>query len=257
MPKQQDRSASTAKANSQPDQADASNNAATSKDSEILQAIVKLKAEIQEDSRQNMDKLSQEINGKLEKVCDEINSKLDNIARDIQCLSERVDEAEFRITQLESWAEEVTTAMCTSLEEWKSVQQKITDLESRSRRNNICLFGLSEGEETNPVPLFTDIFLKTHLQIPEDFDLKIQRAHRLLASKPLPRAPPRPVIINFQEYSEKDMVLREAWKRKIKVGSSFIYFDHDYPSEIVKKRKEYTAIKKLLKKKNICFPHTT
>lgn len=60
MPKQQDRSASTAKA--QPDQANTSNNAAASKDSEILQAIVKLKAEIQEDSRQNMGKLSHEIN---------------------------------------------------------------------------------------------------------------------------------------------------------------------------------------------------
>lgn len=141
MPKQQDRSASTTKANSQPDQANASNNAAASKDSEILQAIVKLKAEIQEDSRQNIDKLSHEINGKL-----------DNIAWDIQCLSERVDEAESRITQLESWAEEVTMAMCTSLEEWKNLQQKITDLESRSQRNNIRLFSLLEGGETNPVP---------------------------------------------------------------------------------------------------------
>lgn len=49
------------------------------------------------------------------------------------------------------------------------------------------------------------------------------------------------------------MVLREAWKKKIKVGASFIYFGHDYPSEIVKKHKEYTAIKKLLKEKNIRF----
>lgn len=51
------------------------------------------------------------------------------------------------------------------------------------------------------------------------------------------------------------MVLRarKAWKKKIKVGASFIYFDHDYPYEIVKKRKEYTAIKKLLKEKNIWF----
>lgn len=53
---------------------------------------------------------------------------------------------------MESWAEEVTMAMCTSLEERKSLQQKITDLESRSQRNNIRLFGLLEGGEKNPVP---------------------------------------------------------------------------------------------------------
>lgn len=81
-----------------------------------------------------MDKLSQGINGKLEKVGNELNSKLDNIARDIQCLSERVDKVESRISQQESWAEEVTTAMCASLEEHKRLQQKITDVESRSRR---------------------------------------------------------------------------------------------------------------------------
>lgn len=84
MPKQQDRSALTAKANSQPEQANASNNAVASKESEILQAIVRLKPEIEEDSRQNLDKLSQEINGKLDKVGDEINGKLVNIARDIR-----------------------------------------------------------------------------------------------------------------------------------------------------------------------------
>lgn len=110
------------------------------------------------------------------------------------------------ITQLESWADEVTMAMCMSLEEWKSLQQKITDLESRSQRNNIHLFSLSEMEETNPVRQFTNIFLKTFLQIPKDFDLKIQQAHRALASKPVPGAPQRPVIINFQEY-----ILQKIW----------------------------------------------
>lgn len=65
-----------------------------------------------------MDKLSQGINGRLEKVGNELNCKLDNIARDIQRLSERVDKAESRITQQESWAEEVTTA-CARV--WRSV----------------------------------------------------------------------------------------------------------------------------------------
>lgn len=36
------------------------------------------------------------------------------------------------------------------------------------------------------------------------------------------------------------MVLREAWKKKIKVDVSLIYFDHDYPSEIVKKTPQRT-----------------
>lgn len=252
MPKPE-KTAPTAKANTQPDQANASSNLASSKDSEVLKAITNLKTELQGDSKQNMDKLSQEINTKLDKVGQEINGKLDNIAGDIQGLSERMDEAESRVYQVESWAEEATIALGSCLEQQKKLQQKIIDLESRSRRNNIRVFGLAEGEETNPTTKFLDTSLKTQLQIPEDIDLKIQRAHRSLATKPPPEAPPRPFIINFSEYSTKEMVLKEAWKKKIKVGSRFIYFDHDYPAEIVKRRKEYTAIKKILKEKGIRF----
>lgn len=253
MGKTQEKNTSTAKANSQVDKANASNHAAASKDSEVLTAIVNLKAEIQEDSKNNMDKLSQEINNKLDTVSQEINGKLDNISGDIQGLSERMDEAESRVNKVERWAEQATVALCTCLEQQKSLQKRCIDLESRSRRNNIRLFGLPEGEETGPVPQFMEKFLKTHLEIPEDFILKIQRAHRSLASRPPPEAPPRPFIINFSDFSTKEMVLREAWKKQVKVGSRVIYFDHDYPVEIVKKRKEYAPIKKLLKDKGIRF----
>lgn len=253
MSKSRDKNASTTKANSQPDQANAGSTVAASKDSEVLKAITNLKTEIQGDNKQNMDKLSQDINKKLDKVSQEINGKLDNIAGDIQGLTERMEEAESRVLQVESWAEEATAALGSCLEQQKKLQQKVIDLESRSRRNNIRLFGLDEGKETNPISKYIDAFLKTQQQIPEDINLKIQRAHRSLAGVPPPEAPPRPFIINFSEYSTKEMVLREAWKKKIKVGSRFIYFDHDYPAEIVKRRKEYAAIKKILKEKGIRF----
>lgn len=252
MGKPQERNTSTAKASSQPDQANASN-AAASKDSEVLKAIAQLKTEIQGDNKQNMDTLSQEINNKLDNVSQEINGKLDNISKDIQGLSERMDEAESRINVVECWAEQATIALCTCLEQQSSLQKKCVDLESRSRRNNIRLFGLAEGEETNPVPQFMDTFLKTQLEIPPQIDLKIQRAHRSLASKPPLNAPPRPMIINFSDFSTKEMVLREAWKKRVKIGSRVIYFDHDYPAEIVRRRKEYAPIKKILKEKSIRF----
>uniref|UniRef100_A0A3B3WG78 Uncharacterized protein n=1 Tax=Poecilia mexicana TaxID=48701 RepID=A0A3B3WG78_9TELE len=115
-------------------------------------------------------------------------------------------------------------------------------VKSRSRRNNVRVFGVPEGQEGNSTTQYIETLLRSQLQLPEDLDLKIQRAHRTLTSKPQPRA----IIVNFLEFSTKEKILREVWKKgKIQVGSSIIHFDHDYAPEIVKKRREYNAIIKV------------
>ncbi|KAK7898842.1 hypothetical protein WMY93_019695 [Mugilogobius chulae] len=261
MPRpQQDKNTTAAKANasSQPEQANANDNATASRDLEILKAIRELRAELKEDTKQSMSKLSKEINDKLGELGEEINGKLDNAVSKIQDLTERMEEAETRTIQIESWTLEATTVLSACLEQQRKLQAKVTDLESRSRRNNVRIFGLPEGVEENSVPRFIESFLTEQLQLPGGSDLKIQRAHRSLTNKPPPEAPPRAIIVNFLEYSTKEMILREAWKKKIQMGSKTVYFDHDYPPEIVARRKEYTGIKKILKEKGIRFqtPYT-
>lgn len=113
--------------------------------------------------------------------------------------------------------EEATEALCSCLEQQKSLQFKLTDLESRSRRNNIRSFGVVEGEEGgDPVPEFVEKLLRSKLPLPEELDLKIQRSHRSLTQKPPPDRPPRPIIINFQEFTIKELVLKEAWQKSKK-----------------------------------------
>uniref|UniRef100_A0A3B5QUP4 L1 transposable element RRM domain-containing protein n=1 Tax=Xiphophorus maculatus TaxID=8083 RepID=A0A3B5QUP4_XIPMA len=221
----QDKSAQVAQANTCLKQANVASSEAespgTNMDSEgIIKAIDDLKTALKGDNaklQQNIDHLGHEINGKL-----------DNIATEVQGLAERVDE---RKTQL-----------------------KVLDLESRSRRNNVRVFGVPEGKEGNSTTQYIETFLRSQLQLPEDLDLNIQRAHRTLATKPPPDSPPRAIIVNFLEFSTKEKILREVWKKgKIQVGSSTIHFDHDYAPEIVKKRREYNVIKKALKAKGIRF----
>lgn len=68
----------------------------------------------------------------------------------------------------------------------------------------------------------------------------IKRTHRALASNPLSVAPPRSIVACFLQFSVKERVLRAA-------------FDHDHVGKILKRRKEYTAIKKALNEKGIRF----
>lgn len=110
-----------------------------------------------------------------------------------------------RVGQVEDMTVEMTEKIITVMERQKT--QKPTDLECRSRRNNIRIVGAAEGEEGNPMIRFVSDLLKRELPLPTDFQLKIQWAHR------------SPLIINFQEFTTEEMVLKEAWKRgKIQFG---------------------------------------
>lgn len=102
--------------------------------------------------------------------------------------------------------------------------RKLTDLENRSRRNNIRLYGITENTEGTSVVDFVNNLLTTELTLPDGVNLEIQRAHRALVAKPDPNSSPRSVIVNFLRFEIKQMVLKSAWKKKVCVGEKQIFF---------------------------------
>ncbi len=87
----------------------------------------------------------------------------------------------------------------------------MNDLESRARRNNLQIHGVPEGAEGRSVKELVVKLLRTELKLDDDVDLQIQRAHRALTPKPGPNTLPRSIIINFQQYSHKEMIIQKAW----------------------------------------------
>ncbi|KAJ8356681.1 hypothetical protein SKAU_G00194750 [Synaphobranchus kaupii] len=100
------------------------------------------------------------------------------------------------------------------------MQEKLVDLEGRSRKNTIRIYGVPEEKEGNSMFDFVEQFLKIELALAPDTNLQIQRAHRALARKPERNAPPRSILAT---------------------------------TEIVQRRKVYTGIKRALKEKGIRF----
>ncbi|KAF3837682.1 hypothetical protein F7725_009450 [Dissostichus mawsoni] len=132
------------------------------------------------------------------------------------------------------------------------MQGQLVDLEGRSRRNNMRIYGVPEEKEGNSMPDFVDQLLRTELALP-DTNLQIQRAHRAVARKPERNAPPRSIVVNFLEFNIKEKVLKKAWEKNILMEGRRLSFDHDYATEVVLKRKVYVGIKRVLKEKNIRF----
>ncbi|KAK1897326.1 LINE-1 retrotransposable element ORF1 protein [Dissostichus eleginoides] len=186
---------------------------------------------------------------------EDVNRQLNEIAMDLKTTVCRVEEAEQRVSDMEDWSAGAKDVICQALAAQESIQAKLTDLESRARRNNMRIYGIPEDIEGDSVQQFIENFIKTELSL-TDTELGIQRCHRALGPKPPQNANPRSVLIYFLEYRIKELVLRSAWKKKeVYLNGTRVYFDQDYPAEIQKERKAYAPIRKLLKEKGLRF-HT-
>lgn len=226
----------------------------TASDLEIISREIRdFKTEIKETLRTFGESLRSDVKEDLDDFKKCINQQLTKVTNEQRQQNGRITEAESRIEELECWALEANNTLTASLKQQKALQAKLTDLESRSRRNNLRIYGVSEDAEGESVPNFVQELLKSELHLPEDVNLKIQKAHRSLAQKPADGAQPRPIIVNFLEFATKERVLREVWKKKIQVGNRVLSFDHDYATEVVLKRKEYNAAKRILKEKGVRF----
>lgn len=108
------------------------------------------------------------------------------------------------------------------------LHEKVTDLEDRSRRSNLVVFGIkenpSETTESLKKDVLTDIFA-TKLQVSCH---SVGRIHRIGK-----HGNQRPVIVFFQDYNEKEIILKNAHKLK----GSDISIQNDYSKETLRKRK--------------------
>lgn len=137
-------------------------------------------------------------------------------------------------------------ATCATLAENNAkLQDKVVDLESRSRLNNIQIVGIPESIE-GPQPsvffaqVLVDILGQGVLPSPPEID----RAHRSLTSKPAAGKKPRPVIIRLHRYRQKELIIHEAQAK----GGKFIFqgsqvaIYEDYAPEVVTQRAKYRSV---------------
>lgn len=174
----------------------------------------------------------------LETWLDKIQTTITDHGQRVDSLESHADLQDQRIKALEE--------RCVALENSNTkLTAKTIDLESRSRRNNIRIIGLPESiEGPRPTTFFADLLAEVLgdqiLQSPPELD----RAHRALTAKPQPGSRPRPVIIRLHRYQTKELIIREARKRRGKLqyrGSPILIFE-DYTPEVAEERAKYRTV---------------
>lgn len=174
----------------------------------------------------------------LEEKIDRIQTTLSDHTHKIVSLESSANVLDERVVALE--------AACATLTESNAkLQDKVVDLESRSRRNNIRIVGLPESLEGPRPSVFSaqalvDILGEDILPSPPEID----RAHRALTSKPAAGKKPRPVIIRLHRYLQKELIIREARAKRGKLiykGSPVAIYE-DYAPEVVSQRTKYRSV---------------
>lgn len=219
----------------------------------ISEQISFLRTELKADLASFKEDFKQDMKNELTEFKHQINQQLATTTLTIQDHDKQLGEAAARIDELETWSATANTALQQSLKDQKTLMNRINDLESRSRRNNMRIYGVPEGIEGSSVQQFVEKLITDEKLIEDGTDLQIQRAHRSLALKPSPNAPPRSIVVNFLQFRVKETILKQAWQKKILLGEKNLSFDHDYTLDVVQRRKAYKHVKSTLKENGIRF----
>ena len=137
----------------------------------------------------------------------------------------------------------------------KSLQDRLDDLENRSRRANLRIINIPEGSEKSrdPTDFISDLLME--LAGPDIFTKPpdLDRAHRSLGAKPGPGGKPRPFVIRFHRPQEREKVLRWARQHEIKYRGEILRVYPDVSANTAKKRAAFGKIKQALYQKGVKF----
>lgn len=91
------------------------------------------------------------------------------------------------------------------------------------------------------------------LKLSPEKDIKLERSHRSLMSKPKDStAPPQSIIVRFFDATLKDAIIKQAWSHgQVFFQIKRIFFDQDYSSDLLKKQVTVHEVTKQLKKKGV------
>ena len=139
-----------------------------------LTDIAKEIRELKEEMKNNITSLDTSFKQEFSSFKQDVNNKLKANNEELLDQRKSLSEAQTRIDELKSFNMEAKEALLKTLREQRQLQEKLTDLEGRSRRNNLRIFGVPEGSEGDSVSRFVEELLRRELTLPTETNLLIQ-----------------------------------------------------------------------------------
>lgn len=144
------------------------------------------------------------------------------------------------------------TSVAELRKENKTLWARLSDLEGRSRRNNIRIVGIPEGEEKGrPTEFVSNLIPKL---LGDDNFTKpviIDRAHRIQQPKPPEGSRPRMIIRRVHLTQEKEKILRLRRRSSMEYEGNRILIFPDYTAEVMEQWRSFREVLQLLREREI------
>lgn len=132
------------------------------------------------------------------------------------------------------------------------LHNKVLDLEARSRRHNIKIVGIQEGEEEGrPTEFVSRLIPKLLGEEHFPHPVKVDRAHRSLQPKPAIGARPRTILARIHHFQEKELILRLGRQQSMEYKGDKVLIFPDYTSEVMAQRRAFKEVLQALRDKGI------
>ncbi|KAJ1201719.1 hypothetical protein NDU88_005525 [Pleurodeles waltl] len=129
------------------------------------------------------------------------------------------------------------------------LRSKLTDMEDRSRRDNIRLLGIPENEEGSDMQAFLSSTLPKMTSLDFDEPLEFRRAHRIGPKRSDNSSRPRPIIACLLRHNQTRQILQVARSHgPLRVDQHEIQITADYSKETNERRKAFLALRPRLRK---------
>lgn len=176
----------------------------------------------------------------LQDRLDNIQSELSSCSNGVRELRDRYSSLNSRVGKTEKNYDKCATRLTT-------FEEKMADLEDRSRRDNIRIINLPEDVESR-TNLTSYILESLPVWLPALAEAKpeIMRAHRI--GPPNNSGRPRTVIAKMLRYTDRDSLLRASRKSPIKVDGKDIRFAADYSAFTTNRRRSFVEVIKKAQK---------
>ncbi|CAL9693764.1 unnamed protein product [Knipowitschia caucasica] len=197
--------------------------------------------------REMCKEMSMSILGKIDERFDAFDTRFETLLSEQANLRERLDSQEqatcsldLRVTTLENKYEALTKHA-------SQLQNKLLDLEARSRRHNIKIVGIEEGTERgNPTDfvsrLIPELVGKEHFPRP----VKVDRAHRTAQQAQPGKS--RTILARIHHFQEKELILqRSRIQQGFEYNGKKVLIFPDYTSEVMTQRRAFRDVMQTLR----------
>ncbi|KAJ1155405.1 hypothetical protein NDU88_008135 [Pleurodeles waltl] len=203
------------------------------------------------DQSTTMDRILQEITTVSRRI-EGMDASITSLTLETKSMRSDIAGFQSRVTGLEQRMGSLETQINTSQvreQDFIYLRSKLTDMEDRSRRDNIRILGIPENEEGSDMQTFLTSTLPKMISLDFDPPLEFQRAHRIGPKRSDNSSRPRPIIACLLRHNQTRQILQVARNHgPFRIDQHKIRITADYSKETNERRKAFLALRPRLRK---------